>query len=241
MKHSPIINGFPSVIFIAVLLIQCSSAEKHTLCRLISSVETLGTDTVSRSYVYTDGRLTMETRVEGGITFETTYRYDVNGNVDKSTLTTGGVSTSTIYFYNGLQQLLGSLYTYNGDTTTIAYSYNDFGQLIHKNSKLQSGGGLIFSQTEDYEYGDVLTRNPSTITYTSGTNVTVITYLYDNKFNPERDLVFPSLQHYNNVTQIIQGSAVETITYMYNGAGYPISAISSSGKKTLWTYDCQEI
>jgi len=230
-----------TLVLFSVLLLQCSSQEKHTLCRLITAVETDGANVVSISYVFEGSRLTKETRIEGATTLETTYRYDVNGNVDKSTLTTGGIPISTSYAYNGLNQLVSTLYTYNGDTTNTYYTYNDFGQLVHKSVTTQSGGGPFLTMSAEYEYPDLLTRNPSMITNVAGTNSVVYSYLYDNKFNPERDLVFPSLQHYNNITQIIQGSSVETITYMYNSTGYPISAISSSGKTTAWTYDCQEI
>jgi len=228
------------VLFLA-LLPQCSSPEKHTLCRLITAVETNGTNVSTRSYVYEGSRLIKETRIDGAMTLETTYRYDVNGNVDKSTLTTHGISAATSYVYNGLDQLIYSLYTYNGDTVNTYFAYNDFGQLVNKSVLYQTGNNPIDTTSEEYQYPDVLTRNPSTITYISNATTVVISYLYDNKFNPERDLVFPSLQHYNNIVQIIQGSTVETITYMYNSNGYPVSAVSTSGKTTTWTYDCQEI
>lgn len=229
------------IAFITGLLLQCNTTEKHTLCRLTSKLETLGASEIATSYTYQDSRLTKETRVEGGITYETAYHYDFNGNVDESTFTTGGVSVKTSYSYNGLNQLIYTLYTYNGDTTYTYYGYNDFSQLISKSVSSQSSGGPVLLSSESYEYADVLTRNPSKITTEAGSNTVVINYLYDNKFNPDRDLVLPSLQHYNNITQIIQGSAVETITYMYNSAGYPVSAVSSSGKTTVWTYDCQDI
>lgn len=229
------------LLLVCLALMFCTTREKSTLCRMTTLITTEGSVTTTTTYSYENSKLKLASTTSGTTTYETAYQYDANGNLSKSIFTEGGVSRATSYSYNGLNQLVSSLYTFNGDTTIITYTYNDSQQLATKTSSVQIGGGPVAVSTETYEYVNVLTRNASSMTFTSGTTTYVVTYQYDNKLNPERDLILPSLQHFNNIVKITQGGVVETISYEYNNNGYPVSSISSSGKTQSWTYHCEEI
>lgn len=232
--------------FVAAQGIGCSTAEKSTLCFVTSLTETEGSVTRVYSYTYEFSRLTAVTLLESGTTTVTTYSYDANGNVTASITESPAGLTEGTYSYDKQNKLMAALLTRPDYETAIQYVYNDNGQLINENRQTVSGAGdLVVNIT--FAYPDILTKNPSLITVTTGGAAANQSMReYDNKIAPLRSL-FPTTQAVNNMVKettingTTLGETTTTITYQYNPEGYPVSSVSSSGRTQAWVYDCREI
>lgn len=231
---------------LAVQGIRCSAPEKSTLCFVTSLTETEGTLTREYSYTYEFSRLTSITMSESGATTVTRYAYDGNGNIASSTAESPSGATTGAYSYDKQNKLVAARLKSSSSETTIQFIYNDYGQLISEVRQTVSGGGDLMVTTA-FAYPDILTKNPSLITVTSGgAAANQFMREYDNKIAPLRSL-FPTTRAVNNVVKetSINGATLEeattTITYQYNSEGYPVSSVSSSGRSQVWVYDCREI
>jgi YD repeat-containing protein len=231
---------------LAVQGFRCSTPEKSTLCFVTSLTETEGSQTRVYTYTYELSRLTTVTLSASGTTTVTTYGYDDNGNAVSSTTQSPSGLTEGTYSYDKQNKLVSAFLKSGSDETTIQFVYNDNGQLITEVRQTTSGvGDLVVTTT--FAYPDILTKNPSVITITSGGGAAnQVTREYDNKIAPLRSL-FPTTRAVNNVVKetSLNGTTLEetttTITYQYNPEGYPVSSISSSGRTQVWVYDCREI
>jgi YD repeat-containing protein len=234
------------VAFLALQGIRCATPEKSTLCFVTSLTETEGSQTRVYAYTYEFSRLTTVTLTESGTTTVTSYGYDANGNVASSTTESSSGLTEGTYSYDKQNKLVSAFIKGSGDETTIQFVYNDNGQLISEVRQTTSGAGDLV-ETITFAYPDILTKNPSVITITSGgAAANQVTREYDNKIEPLRSL-FPTTGAANNVVKetSINGTTLEetitTISYQYNPEGYPVSSTSSSGRTQAWAYDCREI
>ncbi|MBL7851968.1 MAG: hypothetical protein JNN04_13790 [Cyclobacteriaceae bacterium] len=237
-------------LLVAIVLVsgvRCSTPEKSTLCFVSTLTETEGSQTRVFTFVYEFSRLKSITLSEGGTTTVTTYLYDDKGNVGGSTKVSGSaVVEEGSYSYDKQNKLQAATLIGTDYETTIQYSYNDNGQLVSEVETTLSGAGDVLI-SRAYTYPDILTKNPSMITTTvSGNAPDQLELEYDNKIAPLRNL-FPTTKAANNVvkeTYLNGTTLVETtysITYQYNAEGYPVSAVSTSGKTQTWVYDCREI
>lgn len=226
--------------------IRCSTPEKSTLCFVTSLTETEGSLTRVYTYAYELSRLTSITLLESGATTVTNYGYDANGNAVSSITQSPSEVTEGTYSYDKQNKLVAAILTGTGYETNVQFVYNDNGQLISEVRQTESGAGDLVVTTT-FAYPDILTKNPSVVTITTGgAAANQVTREYDNKIAPLRSL-FPTTRAVNNVVKetSINGTTLEetttTITYQYNPEGYPVSSVSSSGRTQAWAYDCREI
>jgi len=219
------------------LLFSCDKSEKSSLCFLATYV----TQSHSVSYGYTgDTRLTTETMIVGPDTFVTTYLYSNLGIITVSARTGAGATYTTAYLYDGSNRLLTREEDRTDEIEKVTYTYNANGQVATVTTRIITATDTLIT-LDTYEYSDIATKNPATITTQTPTGDVYTTFLeYDNKINPLRGFL-PSIQPYSNVIKRTVNGNIETIVYQYNSEGYPTAATSSTGKSESWTYSCKEV
>lgn len=232
-----------SLILLACLAIgsRCSEGEKTTLCFLKTFTSVEGFGTSSQTFTYQLSRpATWQQVLITGDTITSFFEYSSIGLVTRLVRQYPGGPGRVDYGYDSLKRLTREDVVAPAPfvSHSINYTYNIHYQVI---SAVYTIDTDTF-QTYTFTYPDTGTKNPSTIQVDLSTGATTInTYTYDDKINPMRGLL-PSSQIVNNIlTHTVSGGSTTTYTYQYNGAGYAVSATSSSGGTYAWTFDCQEM
>lgn len=223
-----------------LLLPGCNPTTKSVLCQLATKVTTGAGVTSTQTYFYDGGQLKSIQTSTGTDSYTTLYQYNLQGDMGKMVINVSGQTYTTSYTYDLNHYVVASLSTNSGDTIRTNYFYNDNGQLTQRYSLQQLGTPVPDTLRYNYEYPDILTRNPSSITTMTPSDTTVVHYEYDDKINPERGLVLPTIQPFNNITRYTSDALTYTVSYQYNSNGYPVSATQSNGVTLTWTYSCQE-
>jgi RHS repeat-associated protein len=120
-----------------------------------------------RSEVDALGKLTTVVEDPSGLAYQTTYEYDVLGNL---ITVVQGTQTRT-FTYDSLSHLRSAL---NPESGTITYNYDDNGNLLHKTD----ARGVV--STYDY---DSLNRNTSIVYTNDAANTPSVTRTYDGATN----------------------------------------------------------
>lgn len=237
MRHS---NHFSLFCAAILFIVGCGSDPKTLLCQ--PSLQTIvdGGSTTTQAYTYVGGKLTLTVTTSGGDMFQTIFVYNLDGDLGKSIQTANGDTATTSYTHSADHLLLASLLTHNGDTVRVNFLYNDNRQLVRQDKFIQDLGGSEIEEKLYYTYPDLLTHNPSSIATVNLADSVVVLYEYDNKINPEREFFLPTIQPYNNITKVSAPAFTYTVSYQYDGNGYPISSTTSTGITKTWTYFCQE-
>jgi hypothetical protein len=222
-----------------LLLAGCSEDAKTTFCQPVTQSTVKGGITVSQTYTYEGGKLKMLVSTNGTSVSQTSFEYTPEGDLGKSTKTIDGEAFVTTYAHDDRHFLVGSLFGHEGDTIESSYVYNNVGQLTRQDKRTHDTSGESLERIH-YFYPDLVTHNPSTIATVTSADSVVVDYGYDDKINPDRELILPTIQAYNNVTSVIALAYAYTISYQYNGNGYPTSSTASNGITKTWTYSCSE-
>ncbi|MBL7846852.1 MAG: hypothetical protein JNL40_05240 [Cyclobacteriaceae bacterium] len=227
-------------LLMGLLFLGCNPTTKSVLCQPATKVTTDAGVTSTQTYFYDGGLLKSMQTVTGSGSYSTLYQYDTQGDLGKMIINMSGQTYTTSYTYDSKHYVVASLSTNSGDTIRTNYYYNENGQLTRRLTLQQLGAAVPDTLRYNYEYPDPLTRNPASITTITELDTTIVHYEYDDKINPERGLVLPTIQPYNNITRYVSDALTYTISYQYNSNGYPISAIQSNGVTRTWTYSCKE-
>jgi hypothetical protein len=224
-------------VLLLVLFGGCVTDPKSLLCQPSTQTLVDGGSTVAQTYSFEGGKLRLIEYDDDGTLFRTAFEYDFAGDLSKSIQTVNGESLVTTYSYNIQHFLIASQFTHDGDTVQTTYEYNDVGQWVRQNKNIVNASGTV-TEKYYYFYPDLVTHNPWTIATVTPTDSVLVYYEYDNKINPERELFLPTIQPYNNITRVTAPGYTYTVSYQYDGNGYPVSSISSNGITRTWTYNC---
>lgn len=227
------INHFTKVL-VLFLIAGCSGKDPAPVVCYLSTHAYSGT---TETYAYNDKNQVISITESGAPTLTITYTYDANGDLKTGSFSDG---TSANYTFDSNHQLIQQEYE-PGDNV-VTFAYNSSGQHI---STIYTGPGCsgTCTTTWNYTYPDTTTHNASLLTVTNGPSTETYAYLYDDKVNPFKLVLYASTGSDNNITQVIfsnNGSPVTTsYTYEYNDRGYPTKKTSSDGSTETFTYVCK--
>jgi YD repeat-containing protein len=245
MKLIPFMNSknYRLLAFLGVVLLIGGCKKKDpapVICYLTDYTEVNGSYNYSEVLTYNDMNkvIMIAVTVAGSPTDVYTYTYGANGNLATANFP-GGETVS--YTFDGQNRLVLRTTAPSGETST--YSYNASGQNILRVYNDPSCASCGFTYT--YTYPNTTTHNYSQLHYVSaGGSSFTLTFEYDDHPNPYKPVLYSSTGSDNNVTKQVftddaGTSSTTTITYTYNDKGYPLTAASSSGALSTYSYDCK--
>ncbi len=243
-----------SYLLLGILLL-AQSCKKDEAEPRISSIVCLPTAIVTPEFLFqiyynNENKVVRFTAEQQPYVYQTEFIFDVNQErivsayfMRAAALFSGiaSVEGTGSYTYDTEGRLTSMDSTANGTVYRTTYQYNSSDQLITSLQFINSNGTDYLLATTTYEYPNTSTRNPSTVTDSSGA---IRTYEYDDKPNPAKILGTPSIVPDNNVTRQTHtlGTLTETYRYdyLYNEQGYPTQKKSET-RETQYTYDCKTI
>ena len=161
---------------------------------------------------------------------DTTYTYDVNGNIAQLVDASGTDTAKTVaYTYDDLNRLMSATATgvaSGQQTYTYSYTYNAVGNILTRSESV--AGGAAVTHTYAYE-GNTGARfeNPHAVTKITPSSGSVVNYTYDNNGNLTTDGTWTHTWDYGNRLTGSSKTGV-LVSYAYDYGGSRVKLVTPS-------------
>ena len=219
-----------------IIIISCSKSDPKPSACYLKSASTTGATVYAETMTYNDKMQVISIATSSADTVIATYTYAANGNLATADF---GDGNTAVYTFDSQNRITHWELAPNG--LTWDYTYNSSGQ--HLSTTFADPGCGSCGHTSTFAYPNTTTNNYAAEVFASTTNNYTANFLYDDKPNPYKPVLWSSTGTDNNVTKQVIIPAGATITtvfiYKYGDNGYPTSRISSDGNTTAYTYECK--